>query len=115
MNNEIRRPDLYAIIKDAVNDGLQKIQEVKDTGKYIGSPDKSGLPWAGGRNPFGIARMNSRFPLLYDLLSNLCRPCDNVSSWRIKMAEAVKAKAEKHFGRASLWTSLCCICNMKLS
>ena len=35
MDNEIRRPDLYAIIKDAVSDGLQKIQEVKDAGKYI--------------------------------------------------------------------------------
>jgi len=36
MNNEIRRPDLYSIIKQGVIDGLQKVREVKAAGKYIG-------------------------------------------------------------------------------
>jgi len=33
---EIRRPDLYSVVKQGVIDGLQKVQEIQAAGKYIG-------------------------------------------------------------------------------
>lgn len=86
MSNEIQRADIYRLVVNAVIDGLEKVREVQDSGKYIGkyyrfpklAQFKSGLP--------NFSRMYDSEPLNYsDIFGGIEKShvrWDSIASWR---------------------------------